>query len=326
MHWQLGGVNSCRRLSSAVCLGVSGLAFASESSVSLRASLSTILSLSQVHNLLTLPFSLTRFSVYSFRATTTVMVIATRPGNSKKHPGMIDAPAVRRTTAEVQSAKKKKELEKKRNETKTKKAQKQMVALEHNMVAAERKRQMERSKERPLANEARGAGRVSSRPESPSPPSRPSTVNAKKPPNNTRSLNKRSKKRPLADDAHGTSRHSSLPESPSPPDRSSNANPKKPINTVTRKREGQSINQPPARTAVPSRPESTRTHRRNAHTVPTGDNEEPSETSGDDEGEVTSAKRRKITQSNAVGRPSRRIPALVKRREKSVTISKTAGR
>ena len=171
MHWQLGGVNSCRRLSSAVCLGVSGLAFASESSVSLRASLSTILSLSQVHNLLMLPFSLTRFSVYSFRATTTVMVIATRPGNSKKHPGMIDAPAVRRTTAEVQSAKKKKELEKKRNETKTKKAQKQMVALEHNMVAAERKRQMERSKERPLANEARGAGRVSSRPESPSPPS-----------------------------------------------------------------------------------------------------------------------------------------------------------
>ena len=119
MHWQLGGVNSCRRLSSAVCLGVSGLAFASESSVSLRASLSTILSLSQVHNLLTLPFSLTRFSVYSFRATTTVIFISTRPGNSKKHPGMINAPAVRRTTAEVQSAKKKKELEKKDRKSKS---------------------------------------------------------------------------------------------------------------------------------------------------------------------------------------------------------------
>ena len=112
------------------------------------------------------------------------MVIATRSRNAKKHPGTVDsdAPAVRRTTqaADVQASKKKKELENKKKSTKKQKAQKEMNVIEHEMAPAERKRQKDRSKERPLANEACSAGRASSRPESPSPPSRSRTANSRK--------------------------------------------------------------------------------------------------------------------------------------------------
>ena len=251
------------------------------------------------------------------------MAITTRPGNSKKHPGMVDAPAIRRTHVEVQAAKKKKESEKKKKNAKKQKAQKDMNALEHNMAAAERERQKERSKKQPLANDAGGGSNASGRrSESPSPPGRSSAANAKKPIKQTRNLKERLKGRPLPNDAGGSaSKAPGRPESPSPLDSSNAANAKKSLNDTRKRRKGQSTEQP--RTPVPSRPSSS--HRRNARPAPTGDNEECSAASGDDEGELTSAKRRRIAQSN-VDQPShsaRRVSgAPVKKRhhgEKGVT-------
>ena len=253
------------------------------------------------------------------------MVITTRSGNSKKRPGMVDAPAIRRTHAEVQAAKKKKESEKKKKNAKKQKAQNDMNALEHNMTAAERERQKERLKKQPLANDAGGGSNASGqRSESPSPPAsgRSSAANAKKPIKQTRNLKERLKGRPLANDAGGgASKAPGRPESPSPLDSSNAANAKKSLNDTRKRRKGQSTEQP--RTPVPSRPSSS--HRRNARPALTGDNEECSAASGDDEGEFTSAKRRRIAQSN-VDQPShsaRRVSgAPVKKRrhgEKGVT-------
>ena len=253
-------------------------------------------------------------------------MVTTRPQNVNKRLGLVDAPAPRRPAADAQAAKKKKALEKKNKRKMKAKAQKDLNRLEHAMAATESQRRQGRSKERPPADVLGDASRPHSRPHSPSPSNRLSSANIKKAPSNDK---KRCK---------GSSREEPCTPVPSRPasshhrdtqsaSTSDNEEPlkvpeKKYLINGKRRRKGLSTDQ--SSTPVPGCFSSSQS--RDANSVFTGDNENFSESSEDDEEETISAKRHKFVQL----KPSRPLPldsisAPVEKRGKSGT-AKGSGR
>ena len=248
----------------------------------------------------------------------TVMAITTRPQNVNKRLGLIDAPAHRRTHAEVQAAKKKKALEKKKAKKTKANAQKDLNRLEHDMAVAESQRRQDHSKERPPADVLGDASRPRSRPHSPSSSNRLSSANMKKAPSN----DKKRRKGPSAEEpctpvpSRPASSHSRDAQSASsgvneePP----KAPEKKSLVNDKRRRKGLSTDQ--SSTPVPGHFPSSQS--RDTDSALNGDNEIFSDSSRDLEGETISAKRRKLVQSKT-SRPLHldNISAPVTKRGKS---------